>query len=67
MGEIAGVEVSVSEETSLAAMVDIGLAKFAGQLEEVSVAAIKEYSLERNLEKMQEEWEYIVFELIAYR
>jgi len=48
-------------------MIEAGLPKYSQQLEEVSAAATKEYTLEKNLKKMKEEWVEIEFECIPYR
>ena len=37
------------------------------RLEEIGLAASKEYSLEKTLEKMQEDWTETTFTLIPYR
>ena len=37
------------------------------RLEEIGLAASKEYSLEKTLEKMQEDWKETTFVLIPYR
>ena len=37
------------------------------RLEEIGLAASKEYSLEKTLEKMQEDWKDTIFVLIPYR
>lgn len=48
-------------------MIEAGLPKFANQLEEISAAATKEYALEKNLQKMKEEWQDVVFDCVLYR
>lgn len=37
------------------------------RLEEIGIAANKEFSIEKSLEKMQQEWAKIEFTLIPYR
>ena len=37
------------------------------RLEEIGTAAAKEYTLEKNLNKMQNEWKGLYFELVPYR
>lgn len=48
-------------------MIEVGLTKYANQLEEISGAATKEYALEKNLQKMIEEWADVKFECVPYR
>lgn len=67
MSEIVGFDLKPEEDTSLAHMLEFGLGKYLTQLDEISAAASKEHSLEKALEKMQEEWHDIAFELVAYR
>lgn len=67
ISEIVGVKLHVTEESSLNDMIEAGLPKFTNQLEEISAAATKEYALEKNLQKMKEEWQDICFECVLYR
>lgn len=48
-------------------MIEIGLLNYTEKLEEISVTASREYSLEHNLRKMKEEWLTIEFECSPYR
>lgn len=48
-------------------MIEIGLLNYIEKLEEISVTASREYSLEHNLRKMKEEWLIIEFECTPYR
>lgn len=48
-------------------MIELGLQKYATQIDEISGSATKEYALEKNLYKMQEDWKDVCFELIPYR
>lgn len=41
--------------------------KINGRLEEIGVAAAKEYSLEKALSKMKSEWKDMYFEMVPYR
>lgn len=67
ISELVGAEVIHSEETSLADMVEQGVHVFASQLEEIEQYASKEYSLEKALNKMKEEWVGVKFEVVLYR
>ncbi|XP_032896217.1 dynein heavy chain 3, axonemal isoform X1 [Amblyraja radiata] len=64
---IVGFEVKPHEETTLQEMLEIGLEKFLDKLEEVGVAASKEYSLEKALAKMKSEWVDGIFSFTKYR
>ncbi|XP_055507859.1 dynein axonemal heavy chain 3 [Leucoraja erinacea] len=64
---IVGFEVKPHEETTLQEMLEIGLEKFLDKLEEVGVAASKEYSLEKALAKMKAEWVDGIFSFTKYR
>lgn len=57
----------ITATTSLSEMIDLGLIKFVTKLEEISVSASREFSLEKNLEKMKLEWVDICFELSTFR
>ena len=48
-------------------MIDLGLLKLIPRLEEISVSASREFSLEKNLAKMKLEWVDILFELGTFR
>ncbi|XP_030596674.1 dynein heavy chain 3, axonemal isoform X2 [Archocentrus centrarchus] len=67
ISSIAGIEVKPDAETSLLNMLDLGLSRFSHKLEEIGAAASKEYSLEKSLEKMQQEWANLRFSFTAYR
>ncbi|KAH1026251.1 hypothetical protein HUJ05_010798 [Dendroctonus ponderosae] len=67
IGEIVGAPVLITAESTLNDMIEAGLPKYSQQLEEVSAAATKEYTLEKNLMKMKEEWVDVQFECIPYR
>ncbi|XP_048509500.1 dynein axonemal heavy chain 3 isoform X1 [Athalia rosae] len=67
ISQVIGIEIIPRESSSLGDMVDFGLPVYIGRLEEISMSATKEYELEKNLRKMQEEWAEVYFELAPYR
>lgn len=48
-------------------MIDLGLNKVTEKLEEISGSASKEYSMEKAIAKMKEDWKEMKFELVPYR
>ncbi|XP_012937339.1 dynein heavy chain 3, axonemal [Aplysia californica] len=67
MSEIVGFDLRPKETTSLAEMLEYGLQKHLARLEEIGASAAKEYSLEKALTKMKDDWKDLRFELVAYR
>ncbi|XP_033614627.1 dynein heavy chain 3, axonemal [Fukomys damarensis] len=67
ISEIVGYEVSPTETTCLSNMLDCGFAKYIEKLEPIGAAASKEYSLEKNLEKMKLDWSNMTFSFVKYR
>jgi dynein heavy chain len=61
------INISPEPTSSLSDMVEIGLLMHIEKLETISSTASKEYALEKNLRKMQEEWNDVYFELSPYR
>ncbi|XP_042197106.1 dynein axonemal heavy chain 3 [Callorhinchus milii] len=64
---VVGQDVKPTANTTLMDMLEIGFANFNAQLEEIGVAATKEYSLEKSLEKMKSEWVDLTFNFTKYR
>ncbi|XP_059835308.1 dynein axonemal heavy chain 3 [Hypanus sabinus] len=64
---VVGFEVKPDKGTTLQEMLEIGLEKFLDKLEEIGVAASKEYSLEKALAKMKAEWVDCTFNFTKYR
>ncbi|XP_053480111.1 dynein axonemal heavy chain 3-like [Ictalurus furcatus] len=62
-----GFDVKPDADTSLSNMLDLDLTKYADKLEEISASASKEYSLERALEKMKNEWTDLQFGFTEYK
>ena len=67
LSDIVGVPLKPTDKTSLEDMIEVGLPQHLQALEEIGVAATKEYALEKNLKKMKDEWQDMEFELNLYR
>jgi len=67
MSKVVGIELGPTLELSLSELVDNGLLQHVAKLEEIALAASKEYALENNLHEMKQEWDDVEFELVAYR
>ncbi|XP_044928668.1 dynein axonemal heavy chain 3 isoform X4 [Mustela putorius furo] len=67
ISEIVGCEIKPTETTCLLNMLEYGFGKFVDKLEPIGAAASKEYSLEKNLEKMKSDWVNMTFNFMKYR
>ncbi|XP_012866608.1 PREDICTED: dynein heavy chain 3, axonemal [Dipodomys ordii] len=67
ISEIIGYEIKPTETTCLLNMLELGFGKYIEKLEPIGAAASKEYSLEKNLEKMKSDWVNMTFNFIKYR
>ncbi|XP_026982494.1 dynein axonemal heavy chain 3 [Sagmatias obliquidens] len=67
ISEIVGYEVKPTETTCLSNMLEFGFGKFIEKLEPIGATASKEYSLEKNLEKMKLDWANMTFSFVKYR
>ncbi|XP_060028831.1 dynein axonemal heavy chain 3 isoform X1 [Erinaceus europaeus] len=67
ISEVVGCEIKPTETTCLANMLEYGFSKYIDKLEPIGAAASKEYSLEKNLEKMKSDWVNMVFNFVKYR
>ncbi|XP_076997717.1 dynein axonemal heavy chain 3 [Tamandua tetradactyla] len=67
ISEIVGYEIKPTETTCLLNMLEFGFGKFVDKLEPIGAAASKEYSLEKNLEKMRLDWVNMTFNFVKYR
>ncbi|KAM5227717.1 LOW QUALITY PROTEIN: dynein axonemal heavy chain 3 [Ctenodactylus gundi] len=67
ISEIVGYEVKPTETTCLLNMLEFGLGKYIEKLEPIGATASKEYSLEKNLEKMKSDWANLTFNFVKYR
>ncbi|XP_072535232.1 dynein axonemal heavy chain 3 [Salminus brasiliensis] len=64
---VVGLDVKPDADTSLLNMVELGLSSFTHKLEEIVASASKEFSLEKALEKMKNEWADLHFAFSQYR
>lgn len=67
MSAIAGFDLTPDSGTTLFKVLNMQLAKFMEEFEQISAAASKEHSLEKALQKMKDEWESIHFNTTVYR
>lgn len=67
MNEIIGFSITPDSGTSLRKMLRHNLEPFLEKFEVISTAASKEHSLEKAMNKMEEDWDSIVFNTILYR
>ena len=67
ISEILGYACKPTDSTTLASMLDSVPAKALEPLEELSVVASKEFSLEKALDKMLNEWKPMAFDCMEYR
>ncbi|XP_032957944.1 dynein axonemal heavy chain 3 isoform X1 [Rhinolophus ferrumequinum] len=67
ISELIGYEIKPTETTCLANMLEFGFSKFIDKLEPIGAAASKEYSLEKNLDKMKLDWVNLTFNFVKYR
>uniref|UniRef100_A0A8C4DY39 Dynein axonemal heavy chain 3 n=1 Tax=Dicentrarchus labrax TaxID=13489 RepID=A0A8C4DY39_DICLA len=67
ISSIVGFDVKPDVNSSLLNMLELGLSKFSVKLEEIGAAASKEYSLEKSMEKMRNEWTELRFSFTPYR
>lgn len=67
MGSIAGFEIKPDASTSLKKMLKLNIDSFLPSFLEVSESASKEFTLEKTLIKMKNDWTPFEFTLLAYR
>ena len=64
---VVGTDIRPDEDTTLLQMLEFNLGQHLPKLEEIAVAAAKEYALEKTLNKMKEDWQEMKFTLLPYR
>ncbi|XP_043082022.1 dynein axonemal heavy chain 3 [Puntigrus tetrazona] len=62
-----GFDVKPDKDTPLLKMVELGLSEYSDKLEEIGASASKEFSLEKSLEKMKQEWAELRFGFSPYK
>jgi dynein heavy chain len=67
LSELLGEEVNPLENLTLQRLLDLDAAGSIDKIQEITIAAEKEYNLERNLSAMKKEWESLEFEVKAYK
>ncbi|XP_071807320.1 dynein axonemal heavy chain 12-like isoform X1 [Asterias amurensis] len=67
MSDIAGFDLTPDSGTTLRKVLKLSLDPYMEKFESISAAASKEYSLEKAMSKMAEEWDQIQFTLTTYR
>ena len=67
MSNLVGIVLPHEEGASLSQLIELGLAKFVDKLDELGGSASKEYSLEKAMTKMKDEWNDMVFTFVKYR
>ena len=67
LSELLGKNIDPEEDLTLQSLLDLDAATHIESIQEVTIAAEKEYNLERSLNSMMKEWESIEFEVKAYK
>ncbi|XP_022247843.1 dynein heavy chain 7, axonemal-like [Limulus polyphemus] len=67
ISDAIGFPLRADDNTTLAKIIDLSLDEFVSQFELISESASKEYSLEKALEKMIQEWDDMEFVMVPYR
>ena len=67
LSELLGQEITPNEELTLQHLLDLDASGKIESIQEITIAAEKEYNLERNMNNMIGEWATIEFEVKAYK
>lgn len=68
LGELlTGKAIELEEELTLQMLLDLDAASHIEEIQAITIAAEKQYTLENNLKSMQKEWMTIEFEVKAYK
>ena len=67
LSELLGKVIDPEDELTLQALLDLDAAAHIEAIQEVTIAAEKEYNLEKNLNGMMKEWETVEFEVKPYK
>ena len=63
ISDIVGFPLKPDEDMNLSKLVDMNIESFIPKFEGISEAASKEYSLEKAMEKMKQEWEPVSIQI----
>ncbi|KAJ3342024.1 Dynein heavy chain 7, axonemal [Gonapodya sp. JEL0774] len=67
MSRIVGAEITPNGDTNLTKILEMNIQQYLSQFETISDAASKEFSLQKTLAKMHDDWEPLVFNCVDYR
>jgi dynein heavy chain len=67
MSQLVGLVLPHDENATLSDLIELGLAKYVDKLDEIGGSASKEYSLEKAMTKMKDEWNEMIFTFVKYR
>ncbi|KAJ3098250.1 Dynein heavy chain 3, axonemal [Phlyctochytrium planicorne] len=67
MADIVGQSIAPDESTSLTKILDLNLGQYLTQFETISESASKEFSLQKTLQKMRDDWEPLTFTCVDYK
>ena len=67
MNQLVGLALPHDPSATLSDLIDLGIAKYVEKLDEIGGSASKEYSLEKNMSKMKDEWKEMLFTFVKYR
>ena len=67
LSDEVGFDITPDEDTTLAKLLEMNLDEHLERFEAISEGASKEFSLEKALAKMKEEWREMEFTMLEYR
>lgn len=67
ISEVTGVQIIPDEETSIGSLIEQNFEHYLERIDMVSATASKEFSFEKALQKMLNDWKDVIFNIAAYR
>ncbi|KAJ3222668.1 Dynein heavy chain 3, axonemal [Clydaea vesicula] len=67
MENVVGQSILPDENSSLTKILDLNLTQYIQNFEAISDAASKEFSLQKTIQRMKDEWENLVFSVVDYK